>query len=889
MTDKQTSGISTTYNPQEVEGRIYRSWLEGGFFTPKIDKTKSPFVIIQPPPNVTGELHLGHAQRATVEDILSRWHRMKGDPTLWLPGVDHAGIATQVVVERELANEGLSRHDIGREKFLQRMWDWVNKYRERIRTQQQRLGASCDWSREQFTLDPNPSKAVRQTFVNLYNKGLIYKGERIINWCPRCSTALSDLEVIHQEVQGTLYYIRYPFIERTGFICVATTRPETMLGDAAIAVNPDDSRYVGIQDENLRIPILGREIPIIRDNTVETSFGTGALKVTPSHDPTDYEIGLRHNLEPITVIGLDGKMSEFAGEFQGIDRFQCRESIVQRLSEEGSLEKIEPHIHSVGHCQRCNQVIEPLISKQWFMHMAPLAKPAIDAVQDGRIQIIPQHFSRVYQNWMDNIKDWCISRQLWWGHRIPVWYCNNCDSQNVSTKEPETCTVCGSTDLFQDPDVLDTWFSSGLWPHSTLGWPDNTEDLAYFYPTAVMETGHDILFFWVARMIMLGLENTGEIPFQTVYLSGLIRDPSGIKMSKTKGNVIDPLQTIDTYGCDALRFALTVGTTPGNDTRLGDDKLESARNFANKLWNATRFVLTSTEGTKFRFEGAYSNLTHLEDRWIISRLSRTTERVQQALDDYQIGEAELAIYDFLWNEFCDWYIEVSKLRFDGNEEDSPLPTLMYVLEQTLRLLHPFMPFITEELWQLLKTRFLDHPNQPESIMVANYPTFNPQSIDIDAEDQFGALTAMIRAVRNIRSEFHIPPRKLIEVFVDPGNMMPLIQGQIPMIQALGRIGSIEFFSSEISLRPENAVTVVLGPITVSVPMEGIIDVKKELGRLNEELNQTEQSLERLGGRMADPNFLNKAPDEVIERERERQNSMLERKSKIVDLLKHIGN
>jgi len=888
MTNKQPSGISTTYNPQEVEKRIYRSWLDGGFFTPEIDRTKSPFVIIQPPPNVTGELHLGHAQRATVEDILSRWHRMKGDPTLWLPGVDHAGIATQVVVERELANEGLSRHDIGREKFLQRMWEWVNKYRERIRTQQQRLGASCDWSREQFTLDPNPSKAVWQTFVNLYNKGLIYKGERIINWCPRCSTALSDLEVIHQEVQGSLYFIRYPFVQGTGFICVATTRPETILGDSAIAVNPDDSRYAKIHGEYLRIPILGREIPIITDETVETAFGTGALKVTPSHDPIDYEIGLRHNLESTTVIGLDGKMSESAGQFQGIDRFECREFIVQQLSQNGFLEKIEPHSHSVGHCQRCNQVVEPLISKQWFMHMAPLAKPAIEAVQDGCIRIIPEHFSRVYQNWMDNIKDWCISRQLWWGHRIPVWYCNNCSFENVSTIEPETCTNCGSTNLFQDPDVLDTWFSSGLWPHSTLGWPENTEDLDYFYPTAVMETGHDILFFWVARMIMLGLENTGKIPFHTVYLSGLIRDPSGIKMSKTKGNVIDPLQTIETYGCDALRFALTVGTTPGNDTRLGDDKLESARNFANKLWNATRFVLTSTENTQFSLGINHSNLTHLEDRWITSRLSRTTKRVQQALEDYQIGEAELAIYDFLWNEFCDWYIEVSKLRFGENEIDSPLPTLLYVLEQTLRLLHPFMPFVTEELWQLLKTRFIDYPNQPKSIMVADFPVYNPQSIDTNAEDQFETLMALIRAVRNIRSEFRIPPRKLIEVFVDAGDMMPLIQGQRPMLQALGRIEAIEFFSSDTSPLPGNSVTVVLGPITVSVPMEGIIDVHKELERLNEELKQTEHSLERLGDRIADPIFLSRAPDEVIERERERQSLMVERRSKIVDLLKHIG-
>ena len=680
MTSEKLRQIPKAYEPGRVERRWYDFWMERGYFTPRIDPGKRPFVIIMPPPNVTGELHIGHALTATLEDILTRWHRMRGEPTLWLPGVDHASIATQYVVQQMLSEEGLDRRILGRERFIERVWQWVRECRGRITEQHKRLGASCDWTRERFTMDPGPARAVRTTFVNLYRKGLIYRGKRITNWCPSCATVLSDLEVDHREVEGRLYHIRYRLADSPEeALVVATTRPETLLGDTAVAVNPDDPRYQGYVGRKVILPVLGREIPVIADAAVETSFGTGALKVTPAHDPVDFEIAERHGLPTINVMNLDATLNENAGPYNGWERFRCRQALVEELKRRGLLVKVEPYTHTVGHCYRCGTMVEPLITEQWFVKMAPLAGPAIEVVRRGEIEIIPEHFTKIYLNWMENIRDWCISRQLWWGHRIPVWYCADCGELTVAVDDPSACSRCGSPRIEQDPDVLDTWFSSALWPHSTLGWPEDTEDLRYFYPTSVMETGYDILFFWVARMIMMGLENTGKVPFYKVYLHGLVRDERGEKMSKSKGNVMDPLVLMEQYGTDALRLALTVGNTPGNDMRLSHQKLEGARNFANKLWNTSRFILGYLEGPVPPAEGP----EHVEDRWIRSRLSRLTDEVCQLLDDFMLGEALSRIHEFLWGEFCDWYIELAKVRLRSGEGPSPLPVLVDALELSL--------------------------------------------------------------------------------------------------------------------------------------------------------------------------------------------------------------
>ena len=715
MTSSAPAEMPRAYDPASVERRIYQDWQDAGYFTPQIREGREPFVIIMPPPNVTGELHLGHALTATIEDALTRWHRMLGDDTLWLPGKDHAGIATQWVVERLLAEEGTNRHDLGREKFQERIWEWVARYGNTIDEQHKRLGTSCDWTRLRFTLDPGPARAVRATFVNLYNKGLIYRHERIINWCPRCATALSDLEVEYQEQDGKLYYIRYPLADGSGHITVATTRPESMLGDTGVAVHPEDPRYAAFVGQDAILPIMDRPIPIVGDEAIEMDFGTGALKVTPGHDVTDFEIGERHGLEIVNVIGFDGNMTDLAGKYQGRERFETRQAVAEELDGLGLLEKVEDYRHSVGHCQRCDSVVEPLISLQWFLkvgsHQEPdsIAGRAHAAVASGDITIVPDRFGRVYLNWLENIRDWCISRQLWWGHRIPVWYCDECGEIVVSTEDPNACPTCNSEGLRQDEDVLDTWFSSGLWPHSTLGWPDDTDDFNYFYPTAVMETGYDILFFWVARMIMMGIENTGDIPFRTVYLHGLIRDANGEKMSKTRGNTMDPLDLIDRYGTDALRFALSTGTAPGNDLRITEGKLEAARNFANKVWNAARFVITSfDEQSQGQDDLAgwreLSSLEHREDRWIVSLLDRVTADVNNSLATFELGEAQQKLYDFIWDDFCDWYIEMAKVRMRSGDGPSPRPVLAHVLERTLRLLHPFMPFITEEIWRNLTSR-----------------------------------------------------------------------------------------------------------------------------------------------------------------------------------------
>jgi len=874
------------YEPGKVEQKWYRFWLGKGYFTPKIKPEKKPFVIIMPPPNVTGELHIGHALTATLEDIMTRWHRMKGEPTLWLPGVDHAGIAAQVVVEQLLAEEGLDRHRLGRDKFLERMRQWADKCREIITQQHQRLGASCDWSRERFTLDEGPSRAVRTTFVRLYDKGIIYRGERIINWCPRCATALSDLEVDHREIQGHLYYVRYPLTEGDkDFITVATTRPETILGDTAVAVNPKDKRFKAMLGKKVILPAVKRVIPVLADEAVDPGFGTGAVKITPAHDPVDFEIAQRQGLPLVNILNLDATMNENAGPYAGLDRFSCRRAILSDLEKDGLLVKVEPYIHSVGHCDRCQTVIEPIASKQWFIRTQPLAQPAIKAVIDGRIKIIPEHFAKVYLNWMENIRDWCISRQLWWGHRIPVWYCQDCGELTVTIEDAKSCHHCGSANIEQDPDVLDTWFSSALWTHSTLGWPDDTEDLGYFYPTTVMETGYDILFFWVARMIMMGLENTGDIPFCTVYLHGLVRDEKGEKMSKVKGNVLNPVDTLEKYGTDALRFALSTGTSPGNDIKLTPAKLEGGRNFANKLWNATRFIIRSIKPTDTNME-IQRNLLPVEDRWILSRLSRTVSGVTSLMEDSQFGEAQRQIHDFLWSQFCDWYIEIVKIRLGsrGKEVVSPLPVLVFVLETSLRLLHPFMPFITEELWQKLK-KHLPRP-EAESIMIALYPDARDIATDPESERVMESIIEIIHSIRNARAQYKVEATKWVETQIYCGELTPAIAPYSQTIQTLARARPVTLVDSRRETPPpENVLALVLKETEVVIPMESMVNLEAERKRLQKELEQIQTEVAQLEARLKDREFLTKAPPAVVGKEQDR---LAERKAKLQRLKQKLG-
>jgi len=861
--------MSKAYEPGKVEQKWYKFWVDKGYFTPEIDPEKQPFVIIMPPPNVTGELHLGHALESALQDIMTRWHRMKGEPTLWLPGVDHASIAAQVVVERELAKEGTDRHKLGREKFLERMHKWVANYRHIITQQHMRLGISCDWTRLRFTMDEESSRAVRTTFKRLYDKGLIYRGERIINWCPRCGTALSDLEVDHKDVNGHLWYVRYPLSGDKGkYITVATTRPETILGDTAVAVNPGDKRYKTLVGKKVILPAVNREIPIVADEAVSTEFGTGAVKITPAHDPVDFEVAQRQGLPLINILNADVTMNENAGPYKGMDRYECRKAILADLEKAGQLVKTEDYSHAVGHCQRCQTVVEPVASRQWFVKVEPLAQPAIAAVKDGRIKILPERFTKVYLNWMENIRDWCISRQLWWGHRIPIWYCCDCNELTVAVDTPAACAKCGSAKIEQDPDTLDTWFSSGLWPHSTLGWPDDTEDLRYFYPTSVMNPGYEILFFWVARMIMLGIENTGEIPFHTVYLHGLIRDEKGDKMSKTKGNVVDPLNLLEEYGTDALRFALTTGTSPGNDSRLSMDKMEAGRNFANKLWNATRFVVRSLgPGARIDREINRDGLP-VEDRWILSRLNRTIAGVVGLMDDFQFGEAQRQIHDFLWGDYCDWYIELAKIRLQANDA-SPLPILVHVLEKSARLLHPFMPFLTEELWQNLKkyAKWLDN----ESIMVSVYPESDEAMLDPAAEAEIEAVIEIIRAIRNVRAQYKVESSRWIEAKIHTGSSRhATISRYADSIKALARANPVTFPEGEPGDKAgENTLVLPLAQATVVIPMASMFDLEAEKKRLEKELEQTQAEVDRLEVRLRDEAFLTKAPGAVIEKERQK--------------------
>ncbi len=860
------------YDPSRAEGPLYQFWRERGYFKPRIEPDRQPFCIIMPPPNVTGELHLGHALTATLEDCLIRWHRMRGDPTLWLPGVDHAGIATQNVVEKELAKEGMSRHDLGREKFLERVWQWVRKYRSVISHQHARLGASCDWDREVFTMDEGPQRAVRTTFVSLFEKGLIYRGERIINWCPRCQTALSDLEVEHQEQAAHLWYVRYPLLDEAGrptdeYVVIATTRPETIVADVAVAVNPNVGRWKDIVGRRALLPIIERPIPIISDYAVEAEFGTGALKITPGHDIVDFEIGERHGLPAIVAVGPDGTMNAEAGPYQGMGRFECRRVIVADLERLGLIEKTEDHRHAIGHCQRCDTIVEPIVSQQWFVKMEPLARPAIDAVRDGGVHIVPRRFTRVYMNWMENIRDWCVSRQLWWGHRIPVWYCAGCGQATAAIEDPDHCPKCGSTGLEQDPDVLDTWFSSALWPHSTLGWPDDTDDLRYFYPTSVLETGYDILFFWVARMIVMGLYNTGDVPFRHTYLHGLIRDQHGRKMTKSLGNVVDPLVMVDKYGCDALRFTLATGGAPGNDFRLSDDKLEGGRNFANKIWNAARFVISSLAEQQVDAPDPKRRAgMPVEDRWIMSRLQRLIGEADRLLGAFQIGEAGRRIHDFLWSEYADWYIEMAKVRLKAGD-GSPLPVLARVLDTCLRLLHPFMPFVTESAWQNLRPRIAWA--DAEALIVAPWPKAERAWVDRDAEASARVITEVVRAIRNIRAERGVDPARYVEAYVASDGARPVLEAARPIVESLARARPL-YLVPDVSSAPRSGVaSAVLAEVQVVLPLAGLIDVDAERQRLARQQAEAEAEFQRLEAKLANQAFRQKAPREVVAREEER--------------------
>ncbi len=893
--EQRTQSISSlpkTYDPQAVEGKWYRFWEEGGYFKPSGDTSKPTFVISMPPPNVTGALHLGHAITATIEDILIRYHRMLGDDTLWVPGEDHAGIATQAVVERVLASEGTDRHKIGRQAFVERVWQWVNQYKSRIQDQHRRLGASCDWSRERFTLDEGLSKAVREVFVRLYEEGLVYRGERIINWCPHDMSAISDLEVNHVDTQSTLTYVRYPLkplpgheAEATEYISVATTRPETILGDTAVAVNPKDARYKDMVGRVAILPVIGREIPIITDEAVDASFGTGAVKVTPAHDPTDFEIGMRHNLPRVQVIGFDAKMTAEAGPYAGQDRYEARKNLVEELERLGLIVKVEDYIVPLGHCQRCDTVVEPLISKQWFVKMTPLATPAIGAVKYGLIRIVPERFNKVYLDWLENIHDWCISRQLWWGHRIPVWYCDNCGQMTVSREDITACSHCESGDIHQDEDVLDTWFSSWLWPFSTLGWPESTPDLRRYYPTSVMETGYDIIFFWVARMVMAGIHFLGVVPFHTIYLHGLVRDAGGEKMSKSKNNVVDPLDVMDLYGTDALRFTLATSSSPGNDMKLVPERIVGNRNFANKIWNASRFVLMTTaeigDGVPAIDELQPRTLA---DRWILSRLAKLTSEVTRLIDEFQLGEAGRQINDFFWSDYCDWYLEIAKVQIQGNEQArrTTAGILRAVLDQSMRLLHPFMPFVTEEVWQHLYRT--SEPNQgrwpASALIVAPWPQANMQAIDDEAEQEFALLQEIIVRIRDARNQMDVEPARRIPVIMAAGNLVAMLEAQSLLIQFLARTEPPQLYDQLVQ-KPEQSMSLLAGPVEIYLPLAGMLDISKELERLNKEIAQAQQEIARIQGKLANKAFVTRAKPEVVEKEREKLAAQEERIGKLL--------
>ncbi len=873
--------MASVYEPQAVEDKWYQHWEQSGYFKAEADSAKPPFTIVMPPPNVTGQLHMGHALDCTMQDILTRWRRMQGYNALWLPGTDHAGIATQAKVEEQLRKEGTNKYELGREKFLERAWQWKNQYGNRITHQLRRMGSSCDWSRERFTMDEGCSKAVREVFVSLFEKGLIYRDNYITNWCPHCHTTISDIEVEHQEQPGHLYYLQYPFTDGSGFITVATTRPETMLGDTAVAVNPQDERYQAFIGKTLLLPVANREIPVIADEYVDAEFGTGAVKITPAHDPNDFEVGRRHNLAEIKVMDRDARMTAEAGAYAGMDRWDCRRELVKQLEKEGVLLKVEDRDHAVGHCYRCDTIIEPMVSEQWFVKMEPLAKPAIEAARDGRVEFVPSRFSKIYLGWMENIRDWCISRQLWWGHRIPVWYCQDCGQIIVSKTDPAACPQCGSSKLEQDSDVLDTWFSSGLWPFSTLGWPEKTPDLACYYPTSVLVTGRDIIFFWVARMIFSGLANMQEVPFRQVFIHGLVLDALGRKMSKSAGNGVDPIEVIEKYGADSLRFMLITGNTPGNDLRFRLERLEGARNFANKIWNASRFTLMNLADFDPQYQPQESELS-LADLWIRGRLKIVAAEVTANLEKYELGEAARLLYEFIWDEFCDWYIEMAKPALYG-KADTSKPASQYIIAQTLRqaleLLHPFMPFITEEIWQRL-------PHSGQSIMLTDWPDYPEGLTEAEkaASGQMEVLMEAVRAIRHIRSEMNVPLGKKAEAIILVPKESLAIFGQ--MQAYLETLASVKAeFKTELPQAPEQSAHAAVKDLEIYLPLKGLIDLDKEQARLQKELAAAEKDLAKIQGKLNNEGFLAKAPPAVVAKEKDKAAELTAKKKALEERLK----
>ena len=871
--------LSKTYDPKQVEERIYQNWMDKGYFHAEIDPNKEPFTIVIPPPNVTGQLHMGHALDETFQDILIRAKRMQGYAALWIPGTDHAGIATQIKVEEDLrVNEHLTRYDLGREEFLKRVWAWKEKFGGRIISQLKKIGCSCDWERERFTMDEGCSKAVKEVFVNLYNKGLIYQGSRIINWCPHCITALSDAEVEHTEQAGHFWHIKYPIKDSDGYVVIATTRPETLFGDTAVAVNPEDERYRDLIGKKLILPLVGREIPVIADEYVDREFGTGCVKITPAHDPNDFEVGQRHNLEQIKVLNDDATMNAHAGKYEGMDRYACRKAMLIDLEEQGLLVKTEEHTHNVGQCYRCGTTVEPIISKQWFVKMKPLAQPAIDAVKNDETEFVPEHFEKVYFHWLENIKDWCISRQLWWGHRIPAFYCDDCNEIVVTKEETAHCPKCGK-EMRQDPDTLDTWFSSALWPFSTLGWPDQTEDLAYFYPTSTLVTGYDIIPFWVMRMMFSGLAHTGQVPFRHVYIHGLVRDALGRKMSKSLGNGIDPLEIIDQYGADALRFTLATGNSPGNDMRFSTERVEASRNFANKIWNASRFVLMNLDIDTCCLP-ELSKL-QLEDRWILHAYNELIREVTENLDKYELGIAVSKLYDFIWDSFCDWYIELVKPRFFAKDESNQTAqqVLTYVLSGTLKLLHPFMPFITEEIWQAL-------PHEGESIMISAFPVYDEALKNPEAADQMQMLMASIKGIRNIRSERNVPPSKKCTVYIVTAQTDVFEKG-VAFYTKLASADRVVIQKDKSGI-PENAVSVVSPGAELLLPFDELVYKEKELERLNKEKKRLEGEIKRVEGKLSNKGFTEKAPAAVVEEERQKGEKYKAMLKTVIDSIAQLG-
>lgn len=865
--------MAKTYNPAEFEKDIYTEWEQKGYFKAKVDSNKLPFTIVIPPPNITGQLHMGHALDETLQDTLIRFKRMQGYSALWLPGTDHASIATEVKIVEQMAKEGLTKKDVGRDGFLERAWAWKEKYGGRIIEQLKTLGSSCDWSRLSFTMDEKCSKAVKEVFVNLYEKGLIYRGDRIINWCPDCKTALSDAEVEYVEEDSNLWYIKYPVKDSDEYVTVATSRPETMLGDTAVAVNPKDERYLHLIGKTLVLPIVNKEIPIVADEYVELEFGTGAVKITPAHDPNDFEVGLRHNLEVIKVLNDDGAMNEFAGKYCGMSATECRNRIVEDLKELGVLEKIEPLRHNVGHCYRCNHTVEPIVSKQWFVKMEPLAKPAIDAVRKKSVKFTPDRFSKIYFNWMENIKDWCISRQLWWGHRIPAYYCQDCGEMMISKEDVCVCSKCGSTNIKQDEDVLDTWFSSALWPFSTLGYPEMTEDLKYFYPTDVLVTGYDIIFFWVARMIFSGLEHMKRIPFKDVLIHGLVRDSQGRKMSKSLGNGIDPTEIIAKYGADTLRFSLINGVSAGSDMRFSDEKIEGARNFMNKIWNASRFVLLNAEGKQIS-DIKDCKLT-VADKWIITKLNKTIREVTVNMEKFEMGVALANLYDFVWTDFCDWYIELTKPILYGEDEskrNSTVSVLVFVLGEILKLLHPFVPFITEKIYQSM-------PNAQGALMLADFPRYNGKRNYASSVKDIEQIKEIIKSVRNIKIKVGAATSKKVTLYVISDNKKSINRDGV-YIEKLASVEKIEFINDK-SVLTEKTVSQVIDGAELFVPLGELVDLDKELDRLTKDLENIENEVKRASGKLANNGFLEKAPKALVDAERAKLDKYLDMREKLV--------